>query len=112
MRGAQAAADQPADLVGAAAELALHRLAVAAGVGGARQHRVLRRHPAQARALAPARDALLRAGGDEHAGAAELHEAGALGVVEPAAGQGHGAELVGGAAVMSRVMAYAACQTS
>ena len=73
----------------------LHRLAVAAGVGGARQHRVLGGHPAQARALAPARHALGDARRAEHAGAAELDEHRALGVVEPVAGDGHRAELVG-----------------
>ena len=55
--GAQRAADQPRDLVGAAADPALDRLAVGAGVGRARQHRVLRRHPAEAAVLAPARHA-------------------------------------------------------
>ncbi len=48
--GPQRPADQPGDLVGAAADAALDRLAVAAGVGGPRQHRVLGGDPAQAAA--------------------------------------------------------------
>ena len=50
-------------------------------------------------ALAPARHALGDAGRAQHAGAAELDEHRALGVVEPVAGDGHRAELVGRAAV-------------
>ena len=100
--GAQRAADQPRDLVGAAADAALDGLAVRAGVGGARQHRVLGGDPPAALALEPARHALGERGRAEHPGAAELHQDAPLGVVEPAAGDADVAELVGGAAVRAR----------
>jgi len=51
---AQRAADQALDLLGAAALLAARRLAVAAGVAGARQHAVLGSHPALRRCHAGA----------------------------------------------------------
>ena len=99
---AQRAADQPADLVGAAADPALDRLAVGAGVGGGGEHRVLRGDPAQAGALAPARHALGGGGGAQHPGPAELDEHRAGGVVEPVAGDRDRAELVVGPAVAAR----------
>src|SRR3712207_3965324 len=92
------AADGPADVGDPTADPALDRLAVAAGVGGPRQHRVLGGHPAQPRPLAPSRHALGDARGAQHAGAAELDEHRALGVVEPVAGDRHGGGLVGRAA--------------
>ena len=49
--GAQGAADQALDFLGPARLLARRRLAPVAGVGGARQHAVFRRHPAQAGVL-------------------------------------------------------------
>ncbi len=85
-----------------AADPALDGLAVAAGVRGPRQHRVLRGHPALAAALAPARDAGRERGGAQHAGLAELDQHAALGVVQPASGDRDRAELVGGAAVDAR----------
>ena len=51
--------DEPLDLVRPAAQLALDRLALAALRGGARQHRVLRGHPADALAAQVRRDAVL-----------------------------------------------------
>ena len=82
--------------MGAAADPALDRLAVGAGVGRARQHRVLGGHPALAGALAPARHALGEARRAQHPGLAELDEHAALGVVQPAPGDRHVAQLVGG----------------
>ena len=79
----------------------LTRLAVGAGVGRARQHRVLGGDPAGALALEPARHALGEGRGAQHPRAPELDEDAALGVVEPVAGDPHLARLVGGTAVMS-----------
>ena len=66
--GAQRAADQALDLLRAAALLAARRLAVAAGVGGARQHAVFGRDPALAAAALVRRHLLLDRGGAQHAG--------------------------------------------
>src|SRR3546814_14226052 len=48
---------------------------------GARQHAVLRGHPALAAALQPRRHAILDARGAQHVGVAEARQAGALGVL-------------------------------
>ncbi len=96
---AQGPADEPGDLVGAATDAALDRLAVGAGVGRGGEHGVLRGDPAQPGALAPARHALARRRCAQHAGAAELDQHRAGCVVEPVAGDGHGAELVVGSSV-------------
>ena len=85
----------------AAADAALDRLPVVAGVGRPRQHRVLGRHPAEPAAPAPARHVLLDAGRAQHAGVAELHQHRALGVVEPAPGQLHRAQFGRGTSVGS-----------
>ena len=97
----QRAADEPADLLGAAADLALDRFAVRAGVGGGGQHRVLGGEPAQARALAPPRHALGDAGRAHHAGLAELdqHRSGRMG--GEAAGDDYRSQLVVESAVFS-----------
>ena len=63
---AQRAADQALDLLRAAALLAARRLAVAAGVGGARQHAVLGRDPALAAAALVRRHLLFDRGGAQH----------------------------------------------
>src|SRR5581483_3580350 len=97
--GAERAADEAADLVGAAADAARHGFAVAARVGGAGEHGVLGGDPAFAAALAPAGDALGDAGGAQDAGVSEGDEDGAFGVLAPAPLDGDRAELVGGAAV-------------
>ena len=65
---AQRAADQALDLLRAAALLAARRLAVAARVGGARQHAVLGGDPALAAAAVVRRHALLDRGGAQHPG--------------------------------------------
>ena len=82
---AQAAADQALDLLGAAALLALGRLARAAGVGGARQHAVLGGQPALALAAQEVRHTVLDAGGAQHAGVAEADQHRAFGVSGEAA---------------------------
>jgi hypothetical protein len=99
--GAQAAADQPLDLLGAAALLAARRLAVAARVRGARQHAVFGGHPALAAAALVRRHLLLDGGGAQHARVAELDEHRALGMHGEAAGDAHGTQLVGGALAAS-----------
>ena len=99
--GAQRAADQPADLVGATADAALDRLAVAAGVRGRGQHRVLGGHPAQAGSLAPPRHALRDAGRAQHLRLAELDEHRPGRVLLETAGEAHGAQLVVGPSVSS-----------
>ena len=96
---AQRPADQPADLVRTAADAALHRLAVAAGVRGRRQHRVLGGDPAEPGPLAPARHALGHARRAQHLRLAELDEHRARRVLLETPGDGHRAELVVGPAV-------------
>jgi hypothetical protein len=73
--------ERPMDFLRSAALLALGGLAAAAGVRGARQHRVLGRHPAFALAAQPRRQPLFHAGGDEHARIAERYEARPFGVL-------------------------------
>jgi hypothetical protein len=65
--GAQAAADQALDFLGAAGLLALGGLARGARVGGARQHAVFGGDPALALAAQEAGHRLLDAGGAQHA---------------------------------------------
>src|SRR5690606_11879246 len=72
--GAQRAADEATDLVGAATDLAAHRFTLGTFVGGGRQHRVLGGQPAQAGTAPPGGDALGDAGGAHDAGVAELDE--------------------------------------
>ena len=96
--GAQAAADQALDLLGAAGLLAAGGLAVAAGVGGAGQHAVFGGHPALALAAQEGRDPAFDAGGAEHLGAAHADQAGAFGMVGEAGGERNIAKSVGGAA--------------
>ena len=79
--------------------LPLDRLAVVPGQRGARQHRVLRRDPAEAAALAPARHALLHRGRAEHLGVAEADQRRPLGVLLPVPLDGDGTELIVGAGV-------------
>src|SRR5688572_7043129 len=96
--GAQAPADQALDLQRAATLLATRGLAVVAGVGGARQHAVFRRHPAFALAAQETRRLVVDAGGAQHLGVAEADQHRALGVFGVAPLDAHGAHLVGGAA--------------
>ena len=96
--GAQRAADQALDFLGAAGLLAARRLAVAAGMGGARQHAVFGGDPAQAGVAQERRHAAFDAGGAQHLGVAHADQAGALGVAGEAGGERDGAQCVGGAA--------------
>lgn len=98
---AQGAADQAGDLVRAAPHAALDGLPPGALRASAGEHGVLGGHPALAAALAPAGDALREGGYAQHTGAAELDQHRALAVLGPAAGDGDGAELVGGTPVLA-----------
>jgi hypothetical protein len=97
--GAERAADEALDLVGAAADLAAFGFAGGAGEGGAGEHAVLGGDPAAAGVAEPAGDALLDGGVAEDAGVAGLDEDGTLGHGDVARGETGGAESVGGAAV-------------
>src|SRR5579863_5188747 len=83
----------------AAADPALDRLTVVASVGGPRQHRVLRGHPAEATAPPPARHLLRGARRAQDPGLAVLHQHGALGVIQPSPGKAHLPQLVRGPSV-------------
>src|SRR5690606_13565436 len=89
---AQRPPDDARALMRTSADAALDRLTRRAVVRGLREHRVLGGDPAEARTLAPTGYALARARCAQHLGLAELDQAGALRVVEPVAGDGHGAE--------------------
>jgi hypothetical protein len=99
--GPQRAPDQPGYLLGAAAQAALDRLAVAARVGRPGQHGVLGGHPAEPAAAPPPRHVLGDAGSAQHAGPAELDQHRALGVFEPAPGQLHRPQVGDGSSVGS-----------
>ena len=90
----QAAADQTADLMRAASDLATHRLAVRAVGGGARQHRVFRGNPAQTGILAPTRHARGEGGRAHHARVAAFDEHGAFRNVREMPGDAHRTQLV------------------
>ena len=96
--GAQAAADEALDLVGAAADLAAFAFSWGAGDGGAGQHGVLGRDPAAAGVAQPAGDALLDGGVGEHAGVAEGDQDGAFGGLDEAGSERERPELGRGSA--------------
>jgi len=95
--GAQAAPDQPLDLLGAAALPAAGRLAVGPGRGRARQHAVFGRHPALAAVAQKRRHPLLDRGGAEHLGVAELRQARAFGIFRHTRFEGDRAHRIGSA---------------
>ncbi len=97
--GAQRATDQPLDLDGPAALLALRRLAVDPLRGGTGQHRVLGGHPPLAAATHPARNVFVDTGGAQHAGVAEADEDRSLGHLGEVALERDRAKVGGGAAV-------------
>ncbi|CDZ88481.1 conserved hypothetical protein [Rhodococcus ruber] len=99
--GAQGAADEAADLLGAPAELAFDGFAAAAGVCGGGEHRVFGGEPAETGTLAPAWYAFFDAGRAHDAGLAEFHEHRARGVVGESSGDPDGAEFVVRSAVFS-----------
>ena len=71
---AQAAADEPLDLLGSAGRLAGGRFAARTRVRGARQHRIFGGDPAAPLAAQPRRRLVLERGGAQHVRAAELDE--------------------------------------
>ena len=78
--------------------LALGGFAIAAGVGGARQHAVLGGEPALALALEEARHLLFETGGAQHLGVAEFDQHRAFGMPRVATRDADVAQLVGAAA--------------
>src|SRR5262245_21341907 len=102
--GPKRAADEPLDLLRASARPAV--LARRARVGGAREHRVLGRHPALALPLPEGRHLVLDRGGADHPRRAELDEHRALGMQEEVASDRDGPKLVEDAAVRARHRAY------
>ena len=99
--GPERAADQPGYLLGPAAQAALDRLAVTAGVGRPRQHRVLGGNPAEPAAAPPARHILGDARRAQHPGPAELDQHRSLRVVKPAPGHLHRPQFGDGSSVGS-----------
>src|SRR6185437_13321590 len=78
--GAQAAADEALDFLGAAALPATRRLAVGARMGRARQHAIFGGDPAAPGVTQEGRHFLLDRGGAQDMSVAEAGEAGSLGV--------------------------------
>ena len=97
--GAEAAADQAGDFLGASAVEGA--FAAAAGVGGGGEHVVFGGDPAAAGAAHPAGDVFGDGGGAEDAGVAEGDEDGAGGVHLEAELEGEGAHVCVGAGVGS-----------
>src|SRR5687767_1526466 len=95
------ASDQALDLLRAPGLLAARRLALAAGVGGARQHAVFSGYPAAAAVLEERRYALFDARGAQHAGIAELDQHRAFGMLGVAPLDAHRPQLVCAAAAYS-----------
>jgi len=96
--GAQRAADQPLDLLGAPRLLAAGGFTVRARMGRARQHAIFRGDPAAPGIAQERRHFLVDRGGAQDMGVAEFHQARALGMAREARLEGNGAKLVGGAA--------------
>jgi hypothetical protein len=103
---AQAAADQALDLLRAPALLATGGLAVAPGVGGARQHAVLGRHPALAAATLVRRHLLFHRGRAQHLGVAEAHQHRALGMAGEATLERDRAQGIVCAAIAAQVVRH------
>ncbi len=95
--GAQAAANQALDFLGATGLFTFGGFTRHAAAGGARQHAVFGGYPAFARALFMRWDASFDAGGANHFGVAAFNQHRAFGVFGVVAGNADGAELVGGA---------------
>src|SRR2546425_560826 len=108
--GAQGPADEPLDLLRSAARPAV--LAGRARAGRARQHGVLRGHPALALALQEGRHLVLERRRADHLGRPELDQHRALGVDQEVPRHGDGAELVGRAAVRAGHRVYRLFVTS
>ena len=97
--GAQAAADEALDLVGASADLAALALARSAGESGAGEHPVFACDPSAAGVAQPGGNALLDGGVAQDAGVARFDQHGAFGGSDKIWSEADGAELVGGAVV-------------
>jgi hypothetical protein len=95
--GAQGAADEALDFVGAASDLSALGFARGAGEGGAGEHAVFGCDPATTAVSQPCRDALFHCGVAEDAGVAEFDENGAFGCADVMRDEADGAERVGGA---------------
>src|SRR5271165_5967338 len=94
---AQAAPDQPLNLLRASALPPARRLAVGARRRRTRQHPVLRRDPPLAGVAQKRRHALLDRGGAKHMGIAELCKAGAFGVFGDTRFENDRTQRIGGA---------------
>ena len=94
--GPQRTANQPLDFLGTATLFALGRLAVAAGVGGTRQHAVFSGHPAFARTPLVRRHLFLHRCRTQHLGVAELDEHRSFCVHGVVAGDAHRPQLICG----------------
>jgi hypothetical protein len=95
----QAAADEPLDLLRAAAEPALDRLPLNPLGAGARQHPVFGGHPARPAVAQKRRDFVLDGRGADHPRVAPLDEAGGVGELHHPARQLDRPQLAGCAAV-------------
>ena len=91
--GAQGAADEALDFLGAAGDLAGGGFAAHALARGARQHAIFSRHPALALAFQPWWQALFDGGRAQHMGVAEFHKAGTFGVLGDGTLKADGSEL-------------------
>jgi len=97
--GAERAADEALDLVGASADLAALGLAGGAGEGGAGEHAVFGGDPAAAAVAQPCGNALFYGDVAEDAGVADFDEDGAFGDVDVTGGETDGAHVGGTAAL-------------
>jgi hypothetical protein len=95
--GAQGAADEALDLVGASADFAAFGFARGAGESGAGEHAVFGGDPSAAGVAKPGGDALLDGGVAEDAGVAAFDQDGAFGDLGVAGGEADGTHLGGGA---------------
>ncbi len=102
----QRPADQPLDLLRAAADLARGGFALRARAGGARQHAVFGRHPPLARAAQEGRHAIFHARRAHHARAAGFDQHRPFGVDVDAWSQLERAQLVGLSQVCSHLFSF------
>jgi hypothetical protein len=100
----QRPADEPLDLLGAAALASLGRFPVDPLGARPGQHRVLGGHPPGAAALHPARHVVVDGGGAQHRGLAHRDQAGAVGHDGEVALEADRPQLVGRTAVLALVL--------
>jgi hypothetical protein len=108
---AQAATNEPADFVRTPTDAAAYRLTIGTGTGRPRQHRVFAGHPAEPRALTPARNSFSHAGRDQYPGLAELHQHRALRLTQPSPREPDLPKLIMAASVGSRTHVVSLFQT-